>query len=175
MITFTEYEAYFESLARDFKPISHTAEVQRFAMMDIDDILSDQRGSLNFDDPCMILENPEGELGYKHDKMLDENLGAFHILQRVSRSDSAKKRILMDSTKLIGISIIARIMRQKIQRAKGDNTVPRMLMYFNLSNVKYNKISNVFSDCHGWRFEFNLGKEDPLIYYPEEWYSEDNP
>ncbi len=173
MITTTTYESYFEDLATDFKPISHSEQKKRFVMMDIDDIISAQRGILDFSEPCLILENPEGKLRYKNDKVLDENYGAFLILMQVNRDDPAQKRAVMNLTKQIGMAIIGRLQQQKIERSKGDLTIPRMILYFNLSDVNYQKVSNVFSGAHGWRFEFNLGQEDPVSYNAEDWYSKD--
>jgi hypothetical protein len=169
MLTFSQYESYFEDLATRFIPIGHTPEVRRFAMMDIDEIISLAKTGMDMDHPCLILENPEGKMEYKHDRILDENLGAFHIIKRVSRGDATKKREVMDLTKAIGTKLVAKMQLDKIGRFKGDNTIPRMILYFNLSEVSYNKIGPIFSDCYGWRFTFELGQEDQLPYDADDW------
>ncbi len=173
MISFSEYESFFEALATDYKPISHSEESKRFAIMDIDDIISDQRGQLDFTFPCMILENSEGALAYKHDRMLDEMDGAFHILQQVNRGNPSEKRQVMNTTKAIGLAIIARIQRMKEKRSRGVTTVPRLVLYFQMNRVQYQKVSNVFGGSHGWRFEFTIGQEDPIEDTESDWYSND--
>jgi hypothetical protein len=171
MILFTEYESYFESLATDFKPISHTKEKPRFALMDIDDILSSQKTALDFNFPVMILENFEGQLNYKHSKMADLPQGAFHILQNVNRNNPAQKREVMDLTKSLGLKIITKMHMERLSLFSGASNVNKVLMYFLLDSVRYQKVSNVFSGCHGWRFEFNLGYESTLDYQEDEWFS----
>lgn len=171
MILYSQYESFFSAIATSFTPIGHTPEAPKFATLDIDDILSGQRGNLDFTSPVMLLENPEGGLGYKHDRLLDQNFGAFHILQHVSRGNPEDKRTVMDNCKSYGAEIIAHIQLQKIERMKGDNTIPRMLLYFDPSQVQYQKVGPLFSDCYGWRFEFNLGEESPIttVYNPDNW------
>lgn len=169
MLLYSDYESYLKSLAEKFKGISHTEEVPRFALMDIDDIISAAKTELDMDHPCMILENPEGQLEYKHDRIKDQNLGAFMIIQRATRGDAALKRQVMNTTKEIGAKIVAKMQVDKTQRFKGDNTVPRLVLYFDLSQVGYNKIGPIFSDCYGWRFEFEIGQEDALPYDESEW------
>lgn len=175
MITFSAYESYFESLAKDFKPISHTDEAPRFALMDIDDILSSQRTGLDFTNPCMILENFEGEIQYKHNQLSDQPFGAFLIIQHVDRNNPVSKREVMDRCKDYGIRIITRMQIERKALFGGDSEANRILLYFDMDQVKYQKISNIFSGCHGWRFEFNLGKEAQLPFNPNEWYSQDAP
>ena len=171
MISFSDYEAYFIDLATRFTLIGHTDQQSRFATMDIDDILSDQRGVLDFTSPVMILENPEGAMDWKHDRLLDENYGAFHILQQVSRNNPSEKRSVMDTAKEIGTKVIAKIQLDKIARMKGEMTPPRFISYFDLGAVKYQKVGPIFSSCYGWRFEFNIGEETPLglIHDADQW------
>lgn len=171
MISYSQYESYFKTLAEQFALIGHTEESQRFATMDIDDILSAQRGELDFNNYVMILENPEGGMDFKHDRILDENFGAFHILHTVNRGNPAEKRTVMDTAKAIGAEVIARIQFEKIARHKGNTDIPRMVSYFDLGQVKYQKVGPIFAECYGWRFEFNLGEEAPIntIYNPANW------
>jgi hypothetical protein len=171
MISFTEYEAYFEKLATNFKPISHNPENVRFAIMDIDDILSAQRTALDFTSPCMILENFEGELAYKHNQLLDQPSGAFHILLHVKPNDPAQKRTAMDLCKSIGVKILSRMQLERMALYAKSTEASPLLYYFQLSQVKYMKVSNIFGGCHGWRFEFPIGKESILPYDEDEWYS----
>src|SRR5690606_38498972 len=109
MISYTEYEDYFNSLARAYKEVAHTDEHPRFAILDIDDIISLQKTAMNMERPCMILENPEGQLDHKNNKLRDENFGAFLILQRATRNDPIKKRAVMELTKQVGLGIIGRM------------------------------------------------------------------
>ncbi|PRY90565.1 hypothetical protein [Mongoliibacter ruber] len=175
MITFSQYENFFEDIAKKYKPISHSDTKARFATMDIDDILSAQRGTLDFVDPCMILENFEGELEWKHDRVLDETYGAFYILQHIPRNDPEKKRTIMTNTKTHAVKIVSKLQKMKIDFHKGVPNIPKMILYFDFSQVKYQKVSNVFAGCHGWRFEFNLGQEDLLskTYDPDDWHQEE--
>jgi hypothetical protein len=173
MITYSQYENYFLDIAIRFRPIGHRDNLPRFASMDIDDIISMSRTEMDMDNPCMILENPEGKLDYKHDKMLDENLGAFLIIQRAVRGDATMRRQALDNTKEIGSKIIAKIQMDKIARFKGLQA-PRMVLYFDLSEVGYNKIGPIFSDCYGWRFTFGLGQEDALPYDAADWDQDQN-
>jgi hypothetical protein len=171
MILFSELEAYMISLATGFTRIGHTEEAPRFATLDIDDILGGQRGELDFNHPILILENPEGEMGFKHDRLYDGNYCAFHILQEVNRNDPAAKRQVMDDCKEIGTKVLLYIELDRQKRFKGTNTPPRFVLNFNLSDVKYQKIGPIFSGCFGWRFEFEIGQETPIEYIldEEEW------
>jgi len=169
MITYSEYEAYFEGLATSLVDIAHTEQKPQFAIMDIDDILGSQRGKIDFTSPVMILENPEGRLAYKHDQLQDENLGAFHILQDAGRDNPTRKRQVMDLTKTIGTKVISRMQYDKIQKSTGTAGIPQMLLYFDLAQVRYLKIGPIFSGCYGWRFEFNLAEQTPIIYDADDW------
>lgn len=173
MISFTDYESYFENIAKDFKPISHSSDTPRFALMDIDDILSSQRSELDFTYPCMILENFEGEIQYKHNNMLDTPMGAFHIIQQVQRDDPAQKREVINKCKEYGLRIIARMQLERKALYSGDPEANKILLYFQMDEVRYQKVSNIFSGCHGWRFEFNLGKESAMPFSPSDWHSQD--
>jgi hypothetical protein len=170
MLTYSDYENYLRTLAEKFKGIGHTEEAPRFALMDIDDIISLTKTELDMDFPCMILENPEGKLEYKHDRIKDQNLGAFMIIKRATRGDAAMKRQVMNMAKEIGTKIVAKMQVDKVSRFKGDNTVPKLVLYFDLSQVDYNKIGPIFSDCYGWRFEFEIGQEDALPYDEADWH-----
>ncbi len=169
MITYSQYELYFKDIATRLVDIAHTDENPQFAIMDIDDILGSQRGKLNFTKPVMILENPEGRFGYKHDQLHDENLGAFHILRDAGRDNPATKREVMDQSKTIGSKIISKLQYDKIQLSKGATGIPQMILFFDLAQVRYQKIGPIFSGCYGWRFEFNLAEQSPIIYDSEDW------
>lgn len=169
MISYSEYESYLSDLASAYKEIAHTPDRPRFALMDIDDIFSLHKTALNMDQPCMILESPEGHLDLKNDRLRDENYGAFLILQRASRSDAGRKRQVMDRCKQIGLGVLGRMFRDKINHFRGQGTAPLMVRFFDLSQVKYFKVGPIFSDAYGWRFEFNLGKETPLNYNEDDW------
>jgi hypothetical protein len=171
MITFSAYESYFENLAKDFKPISHTDEAPRFAMMDIDDIISSQRTGLDFTNPCMILENFEGEIQYKHNQLADQQYGAFLIIQQVDRNNPVQKREVLDRCKDYGIRLITWMQIERKALFGGDHEANRILLYFDMNQVRYQKISNIFSGCHGWRFEIKLGEEAALPFNRYEWYS----
>jgi hypothetical protein len=172
MIRFSEYENFFIDLATDFKPISHTPENPKFAMMDIDDIISSKRTEMDFSTPCMILENFEGDFQYKHNQLKEEAMGAFLILKNVDRNNPSEKRSVMDQTKEIGTKIICRMQQQRETVFSGNTAVAPVLKYFQLNEVKYQKISNIMGGCHGWRFEFNLGNEYIMPYDANDWYSE---
>lgn len=168
MITPENYEAFFRNLAVSYKKIAHTEAKPRFAMMDIDEILSSLRGKLDLETPTMILENPEGMLAYKHEKLLDRNMGAFHILQRVRQGDAAHKREVMNATKQIGTGVVTKMHFLKMANFRGGKTHP-ILNYFSLDQVRYNKVGPIWVGCHGWRFEFDIALEAPLQYDPNDW------
>lgn len=170
MITFSAYEAYFLELASRYHRIAHSETEPHFAVMDIDDILSAMKSSLKFDRPSMILENPEGRLSYKNNGMRDENFGAFLILQQcLTRGDVAQKRTVMDTTKTVGMGICGKMHVDKTERFKGIRTAPRFIEFFDLAQVRYMKVGPIFSNCYGWRFEFNIGQDAELYYEPTEW------
>ncbi|AWW31828.1 hypothetical protein DN752_17760 [Echinicola strongylocentroti] len=174
MINYTDYESYFLNLAKDYKPISHTEDSPRFAFMDIDEILSVAQTAMNMANPCMVLENPEGELEYINSNIRDTNYGAFMILQRVTIQNAEDKRLKMDNCKQIGMAIINQMFRHKVQLASGRGTgIPKMLSLFDLSQVKYNKVGPVFQNCYGWRFEINMAQGSQLQYVEDDWYSND--
>lgn len=170
MILFSEYCDYFEDLATKAKAIAHTSEAPRFAILDIDDILSTQRTGLDFTNPVLILENPEGELGWIHNQLSDVKYGAFHILKNVPRNDPEKKRAVMDECMILGRQIISRMQYEKTSQHKdADSPYPVMLRFFVLDRLKYNKIGPLFDSCFGWRFEFQFAKQTPLPFDSDEW------
>lgn len=177
MILFSEYCDYFEGLARKFKSIGHSDEVPRFANLDIDDILSSQRTKLDFTNPVMILENPEGQLSWIHGQLSDRKLGAFMILKNVPRNDPEKKKAVMDECQTLGQAIIARMQYEKINlhKANLDSPYESMIKFFDLNEVKYNKVGPIFNDCFGWRFEIEFARQDPLPFDSDEWTDFDEP
>jgi len=169
MILFTDLENYLKRLATGLTLISHTEEAPRFATLDIDDILSLGKSELDTNFPVMIMENPEGEMGFKHDRLYDGNYCAFHILQQVDRGNPTTKREVMNRCKEIGTKILLLIEKDRQKRFKGvDPAPPRFVGYFDLDQVKYQKIGPIFSSCYGWRFEFEIGQETPISYILDE-------
>jgi hypothetical protein len=171
MILFSELESYMKSKAIGFTLIGHTDEAPRFASLDIDDILSLAKSELDTNFPVMVLENPEGEMGFKHDRLYDGNYCAFHIVQNVNRNNPTSKREVMDLCKEIGTKVLLYIELDRQKRYRGINTPPRFVLNFNLNEVKYQKLGPIFSSCYGWRFEFEVGEETPIetIIDPDEW------
>lgn len=171
MITFTEYVEYFEGLASKFKSIGHSEATPRFAILDIDDIIGSQRTNLDFTNPVLILENPEGELSWIHNQLADTKYGAFHILKNVPRNDPAKKKLALDECQALGQKLIARMQYEKIdQHSKGVSSLyPVMLRFFVLDRSKYNKVGPIFNDCFGWRFEFEFAQQTPLPFDSDDW------
>lgn len=171
MILYSDLESYMKRLATGLTLIGHTEEAPRFTSLDIDDILSQIKSELDTNYPVMILENPEGEMGFKHDRLYDGNYCAFHILQDVNRSNPTQKRQVMDKAKEIGTKVLLLIEKDRQKRFKGINTPPRFVLNFDLDQVKYQKIGPIFGSCYGWRFEFEIGEETPinLILNDSEW------
>ena len=177
MILFSEYSDYFEGLAAKYKPIGHTDQDPRFALLDIDDILSTQRGKLDFTNPVMVLENPEGQLSWVHNQLSDRKFGAFHILKNVPRNDPEKKKAVMDECQTHGKAIIARMQYEKFSLHKDNSDSPyaQMLKFFDLNEVKYHKVGPLFNDCFGWRFEFEFARQSPLPFDSDDWTDFDEP
>lgn len=157
MIQTLNYEAYFEEIARHYIPIRHSEDRQRFAMMDIDDILNKVRGKLDLDSPCLILENPEGEFEYANDGYRDMLRGAFLILRRVRKGDEAMKREVINENKLHAFRIFSIIHHHKREILQGRRNPRTILAKYFTDSARYQKVSNVFDNCHGWRVEFDLG------------------
>lgn len=172
MILFSDLESYLKRLATGLTLIGHTEEAPRFATLDIDDILSMAKSELDTNFPVMIMENPEGEMGFKHDRLYDGNYCAFHILQYVDRGNPATKRQVMDLCKQIGTKVLLLIEKDRQKWFNGTTVKPpRFVLNFTLDQVKYQKIGPIFSSCYGWRFEFEIGQETPIdiILDEDEW------
>ncbi|AEL24008.1 hypothetical protein [Cyclobacterium marinum] len=170
MIDYSAYEDYFRDLATRYQKIGHSPTSNHFAVMDIDDILSAMRSDLNFETPSLILENPEGKFSYHNSALRDENFGAFLILQQcINRGDTQQKREVMDHTKKVGAQVISRMHIDKQTRFKGTKDAPRFVQMFRLEQVRYFKAGPLFSNCYGWRFEFNIGMEGAMYYDSEDW------
>ena len=163
MLLFTDIESYLKRLATGLTLIGHTEEAPRFATLDIDDILSLSKSDMDTNFPVMIMENPEGQMGFKHDRLYDGNYCAFHILQHVDRGNPSDRRTVMDRCKEIGTKVLLIIEKDRQKRFKGISPAPpRFVTYFDLDQVKYLKIGPIFSSCYGWRFEFEIGQETPI-------------
>lgn len=169
MITLAEYESYFETLATRYKPIGHSPTTKRFATMDIDEILAASRSSLDLSGPTMILEHPEGRPAFRHEQIRDINLGAFLILKRIRIGDSDDRRATMDLCKSVGMALISEMQRQRLALFQGAATQPKLLHFFDLSDVSYQKVGPILADCYGWRFEIQVGQESQLIHNPDDW------
>lgn len=171
MILFSDIENYLIRKAKGFTLIGHTEANPRFANMDIDDILSMAKSELDTNFPVMIMENPEGEMGFKHDRLYDGNYCAIYIIKHVDRNNPSHKRQVMDLCKEIITKVMCLIHEDKEKRMRGINTPPRFVTYFDLNDVKYQKIGPIFSGCYGWRAEFDIGEETPIsmILNPDEW------
>jgi hypothetical protein len=175
VILFSDLESYLKRLATGLTLIGHTEANPRFATMDIDDILSLLKSELDTNSPVMIMENPEGEMGFKHDRLYDGNFCAFHILKHVDRGNPSEKREVMDRCKEIGTKVLLLIEKDRQKRFRGINTPPRFVLNFDLDQVKYQKNGPIFSSCYGWRFEFEIGEETPInaILDDAEWIEPD--
>jgi len=170
MIAYSAYEDYFKNLATRYQKIGHSHTTNHFAVMDIDDILSAMRSDLDFSTPSLILENPEGRFSYHNSSLRDENFGAFIILQQcVTRGDTQQKREVMDHTKYVGSQLISRMHLDKENKFKGIKTAPRFVEMFQLNEVRYFKAGPLFSNCYGFRFEFNIGMGTNWVYDEEDW------
>lgn len=169
MITISDYESYFESLATRYKPIGHSPTQKRFATMDIDEILAASRSSLDMLGPTLILEHPEGRPAFRHEKIRDLNNGAFLILKRIRMGDATNRRETMDICKKVGFALLSEMQRQRLALFSGQEGIPDLLHFFDLSDVYYQKVGPIMADCYGWRFEFQVGKESLLVHDEDDW------
>lgn len=170
MLPYSEYESYFETLATRFKLIGHTPEKPKFAALDIEHILSNQKGKLDINSPVFILESPEGKFAWQNDTFMDTKFGAFMILQYAKPNNPEARRQVLDNTQEIGMKVIARMQYERLILNKGvKDLYPHFILFFNLDDTKYQKVGPVFNDCYGWRFEFDLSEQSKLPFDSDEW------
>lgn len=169
MYSFSSYVAYFRDLATQFKPIGHSEQTQRFAIMGINDILSNIKGPLDTRNPCLILERPEGALSFRNETVMDDSLGAFYVVKNVTRKNPSELEQVHDDMKLLGMKIVQRMQYEKKLRSKGDKTMPFHALFFQLDKVKYFPVGPILGECYGWRIEVDLTDTYSLDFVLTDW------
>ncbi len=160
-MTLTEYTAYFESLATQYKPIGHSPEIPKFGRIDIEEVVLGLRSRLDFSSPVMILENFEGALGNNEGSNLPHTqAGAFYILQNAIPDDLADEVVKLDNCHKIGIEILARLYR---------DTLNSRQRRFEIEKTNYHKVGPIWDNAYGYRFEVTFFDQYKIAINPANW------
>ncbi|RNI27673.1 hypothetical protein EFA69_16270 [Rufibacter immobilis] len=164
-MTLTAYTNYFEFLATYFRPIGHSGNRQRFARVDIEEVITQLRSRLDLQEPCMLLEYFEGELGGNGgDNHLNQMTGAFYIVQQVRANDLKDENLVLNRCLEYGKEIVARIYKDSEKR-----TIYGFLKNFRLEKVSYNKVGPLWGNVYGYRFEFPWYDSFAPVTFPNNW------
>lgn len=167
---FTDYKNFFENVAKEYIPISHSPETRRFAVLDIDDIHNLKKAKINFNNLVMILENPEGQYSYEKDKGKDNAKAAFLLVRNVKVGDEEDKQSTLDFCKAAGEDIMAMFLHRKNLYAEGQSEYSPY-KFMDLDTTHYMKVGPLFENCHGFRFEIDLNEEFLITVDLTKWQS----
>ncbi|MGV3588608.1 MAG: hypothetical protein ACO1OF_16500 [Adhaeribacter sp.] len=162
-MTLKDYEAYFERLATQFKPIGHSPQNRKFVRISIEELFVQMRSGLILTGPGLVLEVFEGELQYtKSDNNPDNQAGAFYILQNVRQDDFKHETEVLDRCLTLGKELAAKIFRDS-RYGKGP------LQNFDLDKIRYHKVGPFWDNAFGYRFEFSWWDAFKPVVNPDNW------
>jgi hypothetical protein len=162
------YLNYFEQMARQLLQIGHSTTKKRFARINIEEVLTGLRNSINLSDWCMFLESYEGKLILKADETAADIItGAFMIVKNVQPDNFVQEAMVLDQSKAIGIKIVSRMILDKQKAYQG--TAPAFMRGFDVSSVNYQKVGPLFDNAYGYRFEFSVLANENLLVSAEDW------
>ena len=165
----SDYDAYFKDLSSRMASIAHTEEDPRFGHYNLEEVLLGLRSKLDLTGFCLLLEDPTGQF-YKvaNEQIKDLQTGAILIIKHVPLDDFAEERIALDRALQLCRQVAARMLEDQILAINTD-TKPRFLRGLQIAGFQYQKASNVFDNCFGYRLEFQYLDTEPLTLIPEEW------
>lgn len=117
MAKIKEYEAFFEGIATQYKPIGHTAEKRQFASMSQAEIIAGQRKSLDLTKWTMVLMKCEPKMVQNQSRQTRMvYVGAFEIIKKMERNDINKVQVQDDAFAMC-IEVVAKLLKMNKDRA----------------------------------------------------------
>ena len=169
-ITLQNYIALFQYLAEANTSIAHSPTQKRFAVMDIDSILSAENSLVN-GAAFMVLEYFDNTIyDKKSANILDEAKGAFMILQNVKQDDEADKHDKMDACYTIGKQILSRLLKERRNIPDFSDAVFNLTKALDLDGLQVQKVGPLFNNSYGFRFAITLTAPDNTV----QWYDATN-
>lgn len=167
----SDYDTYFEDIATRLTDIAHTEESSRFAHYHIEEVITGLRGNLDLTGYCLLLEDPTGQfLKVANEQIKDLQTGAFLIIRHVPLDDFAQERIVLDQCLQLCREVAARMLEDQIL-AINTNEKPRFLRGLQIAAFQYQKASQIFDNCFGYRMEFQYLDSEALLIHPAKWLS----
>jgi hypothetical protein len=166
-----KYVAYFEDLATNLKDIGHTPDKKKFSRIDIEEVLTSMRTSLDMTTMCLVLEMLEGQLNDNiSDNIMNMQAGAFLLLRHVKKGDYAAENVAMADAFKIFVKLLSKIKKDRETFPMNDaNRSNGLVKYFDFSSVKYNKVGPIFDNCYGLRIEFGFSESVSFAFNPNDW------
>ena len=120
-VKFSDYVAYFESIARSHVDIGHTDESKHFFRFELADLLTQVRTKMKF--PALVLEGYDFNFqDSKSDNVMKSRNGAFMLLKKVSdKGDLNAIQKVYDEMEVIGDEILIKMLDDK--RNNNNNVV----------------------------------------------------
>ncbi|MFA6261096.1 MAG: hypothetical protein WC760_06490 [Bacteroidia bacterium] len=169
MINETDIIEYFEELASLNKSILHDAETNpAFLEGDVFELINDIGGRRS-DGWIMLLESGDGSIfGDNPSNSMDQHILAITICKPCSKGDKPAERTIFSAAKVVAQQILSRL---EYDIDEGRTDIPD----FDLTTVKYMKVSG-FGDNHvGCRVEFPINDTVNRSYDPEQWTDDETP
>jgi hypothetical protein len=161
------YTDYFLDIATRLKEIAHSEAKKRFTRINIEEVFSGLRSSLDLNNFCLCLESFEGSLGANnYDQVFDNNIGAFMIVKNCRVDDFVQETQICDQAKQIGLKVVAKMAYDAERRQRG--LAPVALKNFDIASVQYEKIGPLFDNCFGYRFTFLTYDSLSLVHNPDD-------
>ena len=116
--------AYFEQIATNFKPISHTPAKHRFAEMDADTIAEEVKDKLDFSDWCLLLEETTPKVRANEANALNEyRYFRYTVCKSATGLDAAERKAIFHQAEIYGKHIFMKILREyRASRERKDPT-----------------------------------------------------
>ncbi|WBL42394.1 hypothetical protein PBT90_16785 [Algoriphagus halophytocola] len=169
-MTLAEADSYFSDIASKMVDIAHTEAVPKYGHYHIEEVLTGLRENLDMTGFCLLLEDPSGQI-YKtaSEQVKDLQTAAILILKHVPLDDFASERIVLDRALYLCKQVAARMIKDQELAIMGEK--PRWLRGLQVQGFAYQKGTELFDRCFGYRLEYQYMPNESLVINPADWIS----
>lgn len=167
-MTLQEADAYFSDIASRMADIRHSESSPRYGHYHIEEVLTGLRENLDLTGFCLLLEDPSGQI-FKtaSESVKDLQSAAILIIKHVPVDDFSMERMVLDRALYLCKQVAARMIKDQELAILGQK--PRFLRGLQTQGFSYQKGTDLFDRCFGYRLEFQYMPHESLVINPSDW------
>ena len=167
-MTLLQIDTYFEDIATRMADIAHNSDRRKFGHYHIEEVLTGMRENLDLTGYCLLIEDPSGQI-FKtaSENIKDLQSAAILICKHVPLDHFDEERIVLNRSLELCKQVAARMIKDQELAIQGIK--PRYLRGLQTQGFSYQKGTELFDRCFGYRMEYQYMPIESLVINPEDW------